>query len=154
MNIWIDADACPKAIKAVLFKAAERRQIALTLIANQYIPTPQSKVIRSIQVAQGFDEADNAIVARVSAGDLVITADIPLAADVVAKGGEALNPRGLHYTKENIRDYLQRRNRSEELRSTGVLLNGPAALAKKDVQTFANALDRILTKASSSGINS
>ena len=101
MNIWIDADACPKAIKAVLFKAAERRQIALTLIANQYIPTPRSKVIRSIQVAQGFDEADNAIVARVSAGDLVITADIPLAADVVAKGGEALNPRGLHYTKEN-----------------------------------------------------
>ena len=153
MNIWIDADACPKAIKAVLFKAAERRQIALTLIANQYIPTPRSKVIRSIQVAQGFDEADNAIVARVSAGDLVITADIPLAADVVAKGGEALNPRGLHYTKENIRDYLQRRNRSEELRSTGVLLNGPAALDKKDVQAFANALDRILTKASSSGIN-
>ncbi len=154
MNIWIDADACPKAIKAVLFKAAERRQIALTLIANQYISTPRSKVIRSIQVAQGFDEADNAIVARVSAGDLVITADIPLAADVVARGGEALNPRGLHYTKENIRDYLQRRNRSEELRSTGVLLNGPAALDKKDVQTFANALDRILTKASSSGINS
>ena len=147
MNIWIDADACPKAIKAVLFKAAERRQIALTLIANQYIPAPRSKVIRSIQVAQGFDEADNAIVARVSAGDLVITADIPLAADVVAKGGEALNPRGLHYTKENIRDYLQRRNRSEELRSTGVLLNGPAALDKKDVQAFANALDRILTKA-------
>lgn len=154
MNIWIDADACPKAIKAVLFKAAERRQIALTLIANQYIPIPRSKVIRSIQVAQGFDEADNAIVARLSAGDLVITADIPLAADVVAKGGEALNPRGLHYTKENIRDYLQRRNRSEELRSTGVLLNGPAALEKKDVQTFANALDRILTKASSSGIDS
>lgn len=154
MNIWIDADACPKAIKAVLFKAAERRQIALTLIANQYIPIPRSKVIRSIQVAQGFDEADHAIVARLSAGDLVITADIPLAADVVAKGGEALNPRGLHYTKENIRDYLQRRNRSEELRSTGVLLNGPAALEKKDVQTFANALDRILTKASSSGIDS
>ena len=154
MNIWIDADACPKAIKAVLFKAAERRQIALTLIANQYIPTPRSKVIRSIQVAKGFDEADNAIVARVSAGDLVITADIPLAADVVAKGGEALNPRGLHYTKENIRDYLQRRNRSEELRSTGVLLNGPAALEKKDVQTFANALDRILTKAVSSGVDS
>ena len=154
MNIWIDADACPKAIKAVLFKAAERRQIALTLIANQYIPIPRSKVIRSIQVAQGFDEADHAIVARLSAGDLVITADIPLAADVVAKGGEALNPRGLHYTKENIRDYLQRRNRSEELRSTGVLLNGPAALDKKDVQTFANALDRILTKASSSEINS
>ena len=154
MNIWIDADACPKAIKAVLFKAAERRQIALTLIANQYIPTPRSKVIRSIQVPQGFDEADNAIVARVSAGDLVITADIPLAADVVARGGEALNPRGLHYTRDNIRDYLQRRNRSEELRSTGVLLNGPAALEKKDVQTFANALDRILTKALNSEVNS
>jgi uncharacterized protein YaiI (UPF0178 family) len=147
MNIWVDADACPKAVKAVLFKAAERRQVALTLIANQYIPTPRSRVIHAIQVAQGFDEADNAIVERVCAGDLVITADIPLAADVVAKGGEALNPRGLHYTKENIRDYLQRRNRSEELRSTGVLLNGPAALDKKDVQAFANALDRILTKA-------
>lgn len=147
MNIWVDADACPKAVKAVLFKAAERRQIPLILVANQYVPTPPSKVIQSIQVAQGFDEADNTIVERTEPGDLVITADIPLAADVVAKGGEALNPRGLHYTKENIRDYLQRRNRSEELRSTGLITGGPAAMNKKDIQTFANALDRILTRA-------
>ena len=147
MNIWVDADACPKAVKAVLFKASERRQIPLILVANQYVPTPPSKVIQSIQVAQGFDEADNTIVERTEPGDLVITADIPLAADVVAKGGEALNPRGLHYTKENIRDYLQRRNRSEELRSTGLITGGPAAMNKKDIQTFANALDRILTHA-------
>ena len=147
MNIWVDADACPKAVKAVLFKASERRQIPLILVANQYVPTPPSKVIQSIQVAQGFDEADNTIVERTEPGDLVITADIPLAADVVAKGGEALNPRGLHYTKENIRDYLQRRNRSEELRSTGLITGGPAAMNKKDIQTFANALDRILTRA-------
>lgn len=150
MNIWVDADACPKAVKAVLFKAAERRQIPLILVANQYVPTPPSKVIQSIQVAQGFDEADNTIVERTEPGDLVITADIPLAADVVAKGGEALNPRGLHYTKENIRDYLQRRNRSEELRSTGLITGGPAAMNKKDIQTFANALDRILTRAAMS----
>ena len=147
MNIWVDADACPKAIKAVLFKAAERRQITLTLVANQHIQTPPSKVIRAVQVAQGFDVADNTIVERSMPGDLIITADIPLAAEVVAKGAQALNPRGLHYTKENIADYLQRRNRSEELRSTGVLTGGPAALDKKDVQAFANALDRILTRA-------
>jgi uncharacterized protein YaiI (UPF0178 family) len=146
MNIWVDADACPKAIKQVLFKAADRLQVSLTLVANQYVPTPPSKVIRSIQVAQGFDVADNAIVERVAENDLVITGDIPLAADVVAKGATALNPRGTHYTKENVKDYLQRRNRAEEMRATGVLSGGPAALDKKDVQTFANALDRILAR--------
>ena len=144
MNVWVDADACPKAIKHVLFKAAERLQISMTLVANQYIPTPPSKVIKSLQVAQGFDVADNAIVDAVSQGDLVITADIPLAAEVVAKGATALNPRGTVYTKENVRDYLQRRNRAEELRATGMISGGPAALDKKDVQAFANALDRTL----------
>lgn len=144
MNVWVDADACPKAIKQVLFKAAERLQISMTLVANQYIPTPPSKVIKSLQVAQGFDVADNAIVDAVSQGDLVITADIPLAAEVVAKGATALNPRGTVYTKENVRDYLQRRNRAEELRATGMISGGPAAMDKKDVQAFANALDRTL----------
>lgn len=144
MNVWVDADACPKAIKQVLFKAAERLQISMTLVANQYIPTPPSKVIKSLQVAQGFDVADNAIVDAVSQGDLVITADIPLAAEVVAKGATALNPRGTVYTKENVGDYLQRRNRAEELRATGMISGGPAALDKKDVQAFANALDRTL----------
>ena len=144
MNVWVDADACPKAIKQVLFKAAERLQISMTLVANQYIPTPPSKVIKSLQVAQGFDVADNAIVDAVSQGDLVITADIPLAAEVVAKGATALNPRGTVYTKENVGDYLQRRNRAEELRATGMISGGPAAMDKKDVQAFANALDRTL----------
>lgn len=146
MNVWVDADACPKAIKQVLFKAAERLQISMTLVANQYIPTPPSKVIRSLQVAQGFDVADNAIVEAVVRGDLVITADIPLAAEVVAKGAIALNPRGTLYTRENVRDYLQRRNRAEELRATGMISGGPTALDKKDVQTFANALDRTLAQ--------
>jgi uncharacterized protein YaiI (UPF0178 family) len=144
MNVWVDADACPNAIKQVLFKASERLQISMTLVANQYIPTPPSKVIKSLQVAQGFDVADNAIVDAVAQGDLVITADIPLAAEVVAKGATALNPRGTVYTKENVRDYLQRRNRAEELRATGMISGGPAALDKKDVQAFANALDRTL----------
>jgi uncharacterized protein YaiI (UPF0178 family) len=146
MHIWVDADACPKAIKQVLFKAAERLAVPLTLVANQYIATPPSRVIKSVQVAQGFDVADDAIVERVADGDLVITADIPLAADVVAKGGTALNPRGTHYTSENIKDYLQRRNRAEEMRAAGVIGSGPAALDKKDVQAFANALDRILAR--------
>jgi uncharacterized protein YaiI (UPF0178 family) len=149
VNIWVDADACPRAIKQVLFKAAERLQIPTTLVANQYIPVPPSKVIRAMQVPQGFDVADNAIVEQALPGDLVITADIPLAAEVVAKGALALNPRGTLYTAENVRDYLQRRNRAEELRSTGLISGGPPALDKKDVQTFANALDRTLARASS-----
>lgn len=146
MHIWVDADACPNAVKQVLFKAAERLQVPLTLVANQYIATPPSKVIKSLQVEQGFDVADNAIVERIEKGDLVITGDIPLAAEVVDKGGEALNPRGNHYTAENVKDYLQRRNRAEEIRATGMLSGGPPALDKKDVQTFANALDRILAR--------
>ena len=113
MHIWVDADACPKAIKNILFKAAERQLIPMTLVANHYIATPPSKVIKSIQVAQGFDVADNTIVKQVTSGDLVITSDVPLAADVVAKGADALNPRGIHYTRENVQGY-HRRNRAEE----------------------------------------
>lgn len=146
MNLWVDADACPNAIKQVLFKAAERLQIPTTLVANQYIATPPSRVIKSLHVAQGFDVADNAIVEAVSAGDLVITADIPLAAEIVDKGALALNPRGTLYTKENVRDYLQRRDRAETLRATGMISGGPAAFDKKDVQAFANALDRTLAQ--------
>ena len=146
MHIWVDADACPKAIKNILFKAAERQLIPMTLVANHYIATPPSKVIKSIQVAHGFDVADNTIVKQVTSGDLVITSDVPLAADVVAKGAEALNPRGIHYTRENVQGYLHRRNRAEEMRAIGQTNGGPAALDKKSIQNFANALDRIIAR--------
>lgn len=146
MQIWVDADACPKAIKDVLFRAAERLQIPLTLVANQYLATPPSQVVSALQVPGGFDVADDAIVERMAAGDLVITADIPLADQVVAKGGTALNPRGTLYTKENIKEHLGRRDMLDELRSSGMISGGPNALNKKDVQTFANALDRWLAR--------
>jgi len=150
MNIWIDADAAPNAIKEVVFRAAERLQISTVLVANQFIRTPPSKVIKSIQVPAGFDVADNTIVEKLEPGDLVITADIPLADEVITKGGAALNPRGMLYTKENIKDRLSRRDMMEELRSSGPLLEGvsggPKPLDKKDVQSFANALDRYLAK--------
>ena len=146
-TVWVDADACPNAIKEVLFRAAEKRRIPVTLIANQFLRTPPSKFISSVQVEAGFDVADNAIVERLSAGDLVITQDIPLADEVISKGGSALSPRGMLYTKENIKDHLSRRDMLDELRSSGVVTGGPAALDKKDVQTFANGLDRFLTRA-------
>ena len=147
MIIWVDADACPNVVKHVLFKAAERLSLKTILVANQYIATPPSKVISAIQVPQGFDVADDAIVQKMSAGDLVITADIPLASEVVEKGGTALNPRGTLYTKENVKDFLARRNRAEELRDNGLISGGPSALDKKDIQAFANTLDKFLAKA-------
>jgi len=151
MEIWVDADAAPNAIKEVIFRAAERLKIPTTLVANQYIRTPPSKVIKAIQVSAGFDVADNTIVEKLTPGDLVITADIPLADEVITKGGTALNPRGMLYTKENIKDRLSRRDMMEELRSSGPLLEGvsggPRPLDKRDVQSFANALDRFLAKA-------
>ncbi len=146
-TVWVDADACPNAIKEVLFRAAERRQIPLTLIANQYLRTPPSPFITSVQVEQGFDVADNAIVERLAAGDLVITQDIPLADEVIGKGGSALSPRGMLYTKENIKDHLSRRDMLDELRGSGMITGGPPALDRKDVQQFANSLDRFLTRA-------
>ena len=146
MQIWVDADACPRPVKEVLYKCADRNQVLTTLVANQYIKTPPSKFIESTQVPGGFDVADDEIVARLSALDLVITADIPLADEVVAKGGAALNPRGMLYTKENIKDHLQRRDMRESLRDTGLISGGPDAYGKKELQAFANALDRYVTK--------
>ncbi len=146
-TVWVDADACPRAIKDVLYRAADRRAVSLTLVANQFLRTPPSRHITTVQVPAGFDVADNAIVASLEPGDLVITADIPLADEVVSKGGTALSPRGTLYTRENIKEHLTRRDMLDELRGSGVITGGPPALDKKDVQTFANALDRFLTRA-------
>lgn len=146
MQIWVDADACPGVIKDILFRAAERCQITTTLLANHFVRVPPSRFIRSIQVPQGFDFADNEIVKRLSPGDLVITADIPLAAEVVAKGGHALNPRGESYSAENIRALLSMRDFMDSLRSTGVDTGGPAALGQSERKAFAAALDRFLAK--------
>ena len=146
MQIWVDADACPNPIKEVLFRAANRLQLPLTLVANHYVKVPPSPHIRSIQVAAGFDVADDRISAAIEPGDLVITADIPLAADIVERGGAALNPRGTLYDEDNVRAHLVRRNAMEERRATGELTGGPPPFDKSDVQTFANALDRFLAK--------
>ena len=146
MPIWVDADACPGVIKEILFRAAERTQTVTTLVANQYVVTPPSKVISMVQVGSGFDVADNEIVKRVVAGDLVITSDIPLAAEVVEKGAQALSPRGESYTKETIRQRLNMRDFMETLRNSGVQTGGPAAMNHADRQTFANQLDRWISK--------
>jgi uncharacterized protein YaiI (UPF0178 family) len=147
MSIWVDADACPRAIKEILFRAAERTRTPTILVANAYLRTPPSAFVSAMQVPSGFDVADNAIVERVQAGDLVITADIPLADAVVTRGALAINPRGAVYTAENIKDHLSRRDLMEQLRSNGMVSGGPAALSKQDVQGFANALDRYLASA-------
>ncbi|MCB1960389.1 MAG: YaiI/YqxD family protein [Rhodocyclaceae bacterium] len=146
MQIWIDADACPAAIKDILFRAAQRRRIDTTLVANHLARIPASPHLRAVQVPAGFDVADNYIVAQVAARDLVITADIPLAAAVIERGAVALNPRGALYTAENIQDCLATRNLMEELRATGQVSGGPAAMSKADVQAFANRLDAYLTR--------
>jgi uncharacterized protein YaiI (UPF0178 family) len=145
-QIWVDADACPRAIKEVLYRAAEKREVSTTLVANQFLRTPPSKFITSVQVPAGFDVADNTIVQRMNPGDLVVTQDIPLADEVIGKEGIALNPRGMLYTRENIKDHLSRRDMLDELRGSGMITGGPPALDKKDVQDFANALDRLLTR--------
>ena len=144
MAIWIDADACPNVVKEILFRATQRTKTPLILVANQPIRTPPSPYIKSIQVSAGFDVADNHIAQHVLPGDLVITADIPLAADVVEKEAIALNPRGEKYTKENIKQRLTMRNFMEEMRSTGQASGGPPPLNQQDRQAFANALDRYL----------
>ena len=151
MQIWVDADACPNVIKEILFRAAERAGVQLTLVANQYVKTPPSRLIRSVQVAAGFDVADNHIVQQVQAGDLVITADIPLAAEVIDKQAHALNPRGERYTPETIRQRLVMRDFMEEMRSSGVVTDGPPPLHQRDRQAFANELDRFLAKRRNSG---
>jgi len=150
MRIWIDADACPNVIKEILFRAAERTKVPLTLVANQPTRIPLSPLVRQVQVSTGFDEADRRILELVEPGDLVITADIPLAAKVIEKGARALNPRGELYTEENVRERLAMRNLMDELRSGGMISGGPAVLSQSDRQAFANALDRVLTKAMTS----
>lgn len=144
MNIWIDADACPAAIKEILYRAAERTKRQLTLVANQSLNIPSSRYIKLVKVAPGFDVADNEIVKRMSAGDLVVTADIPLAAEVIEKGGHALNPRGELYTPDNIKARLSMRDFMDTLRSSGINTGGPAALSQGDRQAFANNLDKLL----------
>lgn len=149
--MWIDADACPGVIKEVLYRAADRVGVDLILVANQPLAVPASPNIRTIRVPHGFDEADRRIEAEAQPGDLVVTADIPLAAAVVGKGATALNPRGELYTEENVRERLAMRDLMEELRSTGVATGGPPALNKRDRQAFANELDRFLTRAARAG---
>ncbi|MFZ1537744.1 MAG: YaiI/YqxD family protein [Chromatiaceae bacterium] len=144
MHIWVDADACPGVIKEILYRAALRIGIPLTLVANQPLQTPPSPLIRPVQVGQGVDVADNHIAKHLKPGDLVITGDIPLAAQVIARGGEAINPRGERYTPDNIRERLAVRDFLEELRSTGVNTGGPPPLGLTERQAFANALDRLL----------
>jgi len=145
-RLWVDADACPGVIKDILFRAAERTGRPLILVANQLLRVPPSPYIRAVQVAKGFDVADNHIVAAVAPGDLVITADIPLAAAVVDKGAAALNPRGEFYSRENIRELLDLRNFMDALRASGIDTGGPPAFSHADRQAFANRLDRYLAE--------
>lgn len=145
MKIWVDADACPVVIKELLYRAAERTGFLTTLVANKPLQIPKSRFIRLLVVGSGFDVADNEIVKRMQAGDLVITADIPLAAEVIEKGGLALNPRGELYTKENIRSRLSIRDFMDNLRESGIETGGPAPMGQKERQLFANNLDKLLT---------
>ena len=144
MRIWVDADACTNVIKDILFRAAERAQVTLTLVANQPIRIPPSRFIQAIQVSAGFDVADDKIVQLVDRGDLVVTADIPLAAGAIAKGAHALDPRGELYSRDNIKEKLAIRKLMDELRSSGVQTGGPATFSAADRQAFAGKLDRLL----------
>lgn len=146
MKIWVDADACPGVIKEILFRVADRLEIEVTLVANKLLRVPPSRFIKAIQVPAGFDVADNEIVRLTEAGDLVVTADIPLASDVLKKSGYALNPRGEFYTNDNIQQFLSMRSFMDELRSSGVDTGGPAPFNQADRQMFANQLDRHLTR--------
>ena len=146
IQIWVDADACPRVIKEILFRAADRVGVPVILVANQALQVPRSRYIRSIQVGAGFDVADSHIVQQSEAGDLVITADIPLAAEVIARGCLALNPRGDLYTEDNIRQRLNMRDFMDTLRSSGVDTGGPASFSHADRQAFANQLDRLLAR--------
>ena len=147
MRIWVDADALPIVIRQILFKAAQRTRTETTLVANQPVPVPRSSLIRMRQVSQGFDVADDEIVRLAEKGDLVITSDIPLAADVVGKGAFALSPRGEEFTPENVRGKLNMRDFMDTMRGSGVQTGGgPPALGPQDKQAFGNALDRLLAK--------
>lgn len=151
MRIWVDADACPATIREILFRAAQRSGTETILVANQPVKTPPSRLIRSIQVAAGFDVADNEIVRRVEAGDLVITSDIPLAAEVIDKGAHALSVRGERFSPENIRDRLNMRDFMDTLRGSGVHAGGPRALDQRDRKAFADQLDRWLATSGKGG---
>jgi uncharacterized protein YaiI (UPF0178 family) len=146
MHIWVDADACPKVIKEILYRAAERLRIPLTLVANRPLRVPPSPYIKTLKVPAGFDVADKQIVDEIQANDLVITADIPLAAAVIEKGGHALDPRGELYTESNVRERLSVRDFMDELRGAGVVTGGPSEFSKGNRKEFANALDRILSQ--------
>lgn len=146
MSIWVDADACPNVIKEVLYRAADRTATTVTFVANQFLRVPLSPYLRTLQVPAGFDVADNEIVRRCEPGDLVITADIPLAAEVIEKGAAALNPRGERYSPATIRERLTMRDFMDTLRSSGVQTGGPAAMSPRDRQQFANELDSWLTQ--------
>lgn len=146
MQIWVDADACPVVIKEILYRVADRLELSVTLVANQGLRVPPSRFIRTVQVPSGADVADQEIVRLLNPGDLVVTGDIPLASDVLKKGGYALNPRGEFYTEDNIAQQLTMRAFMEELRSGGVDTGGPAAFSQSDRQSFANSLDRHLSK--------
>lgn len=144
IKIWVDADACPGPIKEILFRLADRMQLPVTLVANQFLRTPGSRYIKSIVVPAGFDVADNEIIKLLRPGDLVITADIPLAAEVIANGAAALNPRGEMYTKHNIQEALSMRKLMEELRNSGIETGGPSAFSQNDSHAFARQIDRWL----------
>ncbi len=148
MHIWVDADACPGVIKDILFRAAQRWKRPLTLVANQMLYTPPSLLIRAVQVPRGFDVADDYIVLHASVGDLVVTGDIPLAAQLVDKKAFVLSPRGELFSVDNIRERLSIRDMMEELRSAGVETGGPAAFSQSDQREFANVLDRLMMKLS------
>ena len=146
MRIWVDADSCPASVKEILYRAAERKKVHLVLVANTPLRSPPSPYIKSMRVARGFNVADAAIIEQVEAGDLVITADIPLAAEIIAKDAHALNPRGAFYSRDTISERLAMRNFMEEMRDGGVITGGPASLSQRDRQAFANELDRFLTR--------
>ena len=146
MNIWVDADACPVAIREILFRAAERTGVKVTLIANQPVRVPASAHVEFVQVSRGFDVADNEIVTRARSGDLVVTADVPLAAEVMENGVYALSPRGELYSADTIRQRLNMRDFMDTLRASGIHTGGPPALSKSDRQSFANHLDRMLAR--------
>lgn len=146
MRLWVDADACPNVIKNILFRAAERVQVPCILVANQAIAIPPSKWVERRVVSSGFDVADNYIVEQASPDDLVVTADIPLAAEVIDKGALAINPRGELYTKENIKQRLNMRDFMEQMRSSGVQTGGPASFSQQDRMAFANTLDKLLAQ--------
>jgi uncharacterized protein len=146
VKIWVDADACPRVIKEILYRAAQRRRVDVVLVANQPLAVPRQPHVRSVTVPQGFDVADKAITEWAQPGDLVITADIPLAAAVVEKGVQAINPRGELYTRDNVRQHLSMRNFMDSLRGAGVQTGGPDAFSQRDRQAFANQLDSLLAR--------